>query len=58
MTKILKISKNVLHQGEKLLGFFLPTLEKPLCIPYSDLRATSSYVEEDFKDFFDNNTKH
>ncbi|KAH0551326.1 hypothetical protein KQX54_001120 [Cotesia glomerata] len=30
MTKILKTSKNVIHQGEKLHGFFLPTLEKLL----------------------------
>lgn len=63
MNDILKKSKNEVHQGNKLQSFFLPTLKKPLveavmefplwtniCIPHTDLRATSSYVEEDFKD--------
>lgn len=63
INNILKVSENVVYQGEKLNSFFLPTLEKPLveaamefplwtniCIPHSDLRATSSYIEEDFKD--------
>lgn len=63
LSNLVKISKNAIKKGNNLNCYFMPTLEKPLvktavefplwsnvCIPDSDLRATSSYIEEDFKD--------
>ncbi|KAH0540292.1 hypothetical protein KQX54_015640 [Cotesia glomerata] len=60
---IIKAANNQIVEGKKIQSFYLSSLVKPIidvvvefplwtniCIPYTDLRAISSYIEEDFKD--------